>query len=169
MVTGARIRSLSPEDWPRVRAIYEEGLATGHSTLETVAPEWPAWDAGHIATPRLVATIEEVVTGWAALSPVSARAAYRGVAEVSVYVAADARSRGVGRALLEALIPASEAAGFWTLQAVILAENGASIALHQRAGFRLVGRRERLGERHGVWRDSVLLERRSRVVAWPGT
>lgn len=166
-MTGARIRALYAEDWPRVRAIYEEGLATGYSTLETVAPDWPAWDAGHVAAPRLVATLDGVVAGWAALSPVSARAAYQGVAEVSVYVAADARGRGLGRALLEALIAASEAAGFWTLQAVILAENGASIALHQRAGFRLVGRRERLGVRHGVWRDSVLLERRSRIVAWP--
>ncbi len=168
MTAAVGIRPLSPEDWPRVRAIYEEGLATGNSTLETTAPDWPAWDAGHLATPRLAATLGGVVTGWAALSPVSSRAAYRGVAEVSVYVAADARGRGVGRMLLEALIPASEAAGYWTLQAVILAENVASVELHQRVGFRLVGRRERLGVRHGVWRDSVLLERRSRIVAWPG-
>lgn len=168
MTAAAGIRPLSPEDWPRVRAIYEEGLATGNSTLETTAPEWPAWDAGHLAAPRLVATLGGVVAGWAALSPVSTRAAYRGVAEVSVYVAADARGRGVGRMLLEALIPASEAAGFWTLQAVILAENVASVELHQRVGFRLVGQRERLGVRQGVWRDSVLLERRSRIVAWPG-
>lgn len=152
-----------------MRAIYEEGLATGYSTLETVAPEWPVWDAGHVAAPRLVATLDGVVTGWAALSPVSTRTAYHGVAEVSVYVAADVRGRGVGRALLEVLIAGSEAAGFWTLQAVILAENAASIELHQRVGFRLVGRRERLGVRLGVWRDSVLLERRSRAVAWPGT
>lgn len=168
MTETAGIRPLSPEDWPRVRAIYEDGLATGNSTLETTAPEWPAWDAGHLAAPRLVATLGGFVTGWAALSPVSTRAAYRGVAEVSVYVAADARGRGVGRMLLEALIPASEAAGYWTLQAVILAENVVSVELHQRVGFRLVGWRERLGVRHGVWRDSVLLERRSRIVAWPG-
>jgi phosphinothricin acetyltransferase len=162
--SSLRIRPLAAPDWAAVRRIFEEGLATGHSTLETVAPTWEAWDASHLTAPRLVAEREATAVAWAALSPVSTRAVYRGVAEVSVYVAALARGQGVGRALLAALVTASEQAGLWTLQATILAENTASIALHQGAGFRVVGRRERLGRRLGVWRDSFLLERRSRVV-----
>lgn len=162
------VRPLLPADWPAVRAIFEEGMATGHATLETEAPDWPAWDAGHHASPRLVAECGGAIAGWAALSPVSRRLVYRGVAELSVYVAAAHRGQGVGTALLEALIPASEAAGIWTLQATVLAENQPSLALHQRAGFRVVGTRERLGARAGVWRDSVLLERRSRVVGQQG-
>ena len=151
-------------DWPRVRAIYEEGLATGDATLETRAPEWEAWNAGHCQSPRLVALLDGVVAGWAALSPVSARAVYRGVAEVSIYVATDARGRGIGRGLLDALVAASESRGFWTLQASILADNTASVGLHEQCGFRVVGRRERIGQRNGVWRDTILLERRSNAI-----
>lgn len=162
-------RPLLATDWPAVRSIYEQGLSTGHSTLETAAPSWEQWDHAHLPVPRLVAECEGRIRGWAALSPVSSRPVYRGVAEVSIYVAESARRTGVGAALLTALIPASEAAGLWTLQATILAENEASLALHQRAGFRLVGRRERLGQRLGIWRDSFLLERRSTVVGAGGT
>ncbi len=151
---------LQAEHWDRVRAIYEEGIATGHATFETSAPDWPAWNAARHPAGRLIA-IENGILGWAALSPISARAVYRGVCEVSVYVADAARGRGVGRALLSALIASSEAAGIWTLQASIFPENTASVTLHERAGFRHVGRRERLGCLKGVWRDVVLLERRS--------
>lgn len=148
-------------DWDRVLAIYEEGLATGNATLETTSPAWETWTRAHCARPRLVALDGDRVIGWAALSPVSARAVYRGVAEVSIYVAEEGRGRGIGRELLTALIETAEFEGFWTLQASILAENAASVALHQGCGFRIVGRRERIGRREGVWRDTVLLERRS--------
>jgi phosphinothricin acetyltransferase len=157
------LRSMRPADWPPVRAIYAEGIATGDATFETQAPSWDAWDAGHLPHPRIVAAREREVLGWAALSPVSGRCVYAGVAEVSVYVAARARGRGVGRCLLEALIAESEANGIWTLQAGIFPENGGSAALHERCGFRVVGRRERLGRMAGRWRDVLLLERRSKV------
>jgi phosphinothricin acetyltransferase len=158
------IETMTAADWGAVRAIYEEGIATGNATFETEAPPWERWDAGHLPQPRLVTREGGVVRGWAALSPVSARRVYDGVAEVSVYVAPSAEGRGVGRALLAALVAALERAGIWTLQAGIFPENVASVALHQGQGFRLVGRRERLGQRGGVWRDVLLLERRSRVV-----
>lgn len=161
--TRPRVRAMTPEDWPHVRAIYEEGIATGDATFQTEAPERAAWEAAHLASPRLVATLADAVAGWAALSPYSRRPVYAGVAEVSVYVAAPARGRGVGRALLEALIAASEAQGIWTLQAGIFPENQASLALHGRCGFRVVGTRERIGAMHGRWRDVVLMERRSHV------
>ena len=161
MFDSIAIDRMRANDWPAVRAIYEEGLATGQASFETVAPEWEAWDANHCPDGRLVARQGEQVIGWAALSPVSRRAVYRGVAEVSVYVAAAARGRGAGRALLVALIEASEAAGVWTLQASIFPENEASVALHRACGFRVVGRRERVAQHHGVWRDTLLLERRS--------
>lgn len=151
--------------WPAVRAIYAEGIATGNATFETEVPAWAAWDAAHLPHCRLVAREGERVLGWAALSPVSGRCVYAGVAEVSVYAAADSRGRGVGKALLRALITASEQAGIWTLQAGIFPENEASLALHRACGFRRVGVRERIGELAGVWRDVVLLERRSTVVA----
>lgn len=155
------ITPLLPADWLAVRAIYEEGIATGQATFETAAPDWPAWDAGHRPDCRLTARLEGQLVGWAALSPVSKRSVYGGVAEVSIYVATAARGRGVGRALLMALIEASEAAGVWTLQAGIFPENQASMSLHSSCGFRVVGRRERLGCHQGVWRDALLLERRS--------
>lgn len=147
-----------------VRAIYEEGMATGNATFETAAPDWQDWDADHVASCRIVAAVDGTVVGWAALGPVSRRAAYRGVAEVSVYVAGAARGRGVGRALLEELVGQAERAGFWTLQASIFPENLASLRLHLACGFREIGRRERIGRLHGAWRDTVLLERRSATV-----
>jgi phosphinothricin acetyltransferase len=156
------IRPLGVADWPAVRAIYAAGIATGNATFETAPPEWPAWDAAHLAGHRFVACDGgDTVVGWAAASPVSDRCAYTGVAEVSVYVAPAAEGRGVGRALLAALVESSEAAGIWTLQAGIFPENRPSLALHERMGFRRVGVRERLGRLDGVWRDVVLLERRS--------
>jgi L-amino acid N-acyltransferase YncA len=158
------VEKMLPGHWPEVRSVYVEGLATGDATFETDAPEWERWDASHLRACRLVAVADGRVAGWAALSPVSARKVYAGVAEVSVYVGADFRGRGFGRALLEALVQASEAEGIWTLQASIFPENAASIALHKACGFREVGRRERVGRLKGRWRDTVLLERRSRTV-----
>ncbi len=157
-----KILPMMADHWPEVRSIYEAGIATGNATFQTEAPAWEAWDAGHLRTCRLVAVADSgAIAGWAALSPVSARPVYAGVCEVSVYVAPDMRGRGVGRRLLAALVEASEADGRWTLQAGIFPENGASVALHLRCGFRVVGRRERLGCLHGQWRDVLLLERRS--------
>ena len=159
------IEEMRPEHWPQVRAVYLEGVATGHATFETEAPEWELWDSSHLAFARLVALAEEGrVMGWAALGPVSGRKVYAGLSEVSVYVGEGFRGRGVGRALLEALVRESEAGGVWTLQASVFPENAASVALHLACGFREVGRRERVARLEGVWRDTVLLERRSRVV-----
>jgi phosphinothricin acetyltransferase len=156
---------MQPEDWEQVRAIYLEGIATGHATFEQSAPLWPAWDAAHLPTPRLVARgADGVVFGWAVLSPVSSRCVYGGVAEVSVYVGEAWRGRGVGLALLQALVEQSEANGVWTLQAGVFPENGSSVALHHRCGFRTVGVRHKLGQLGGAWRDVLLLERRSTVV-----
>jgi L-amino acid N-acyltransferase YncA len=158
------IELLRSEDWTRVGVIFEEGIADGEATFETEAPSWAEWDAAHLPEHRFVAREGGEVIGWAALSPVSPRSAYAGVAEVSVYVARGARGRGVGRALLAALVHASEQAGIWTLQAVLFPENVASVALHRSAGFREVGRRERVGRLRGRWRDTLLMERRSPVV-----
>ena len=155
---------MTAQDWEKVRHIYQEGLATGNATFETQAPEWEAWDARHLSTCRLVARQGEVILGWAALSPVSSRAVYAGVAEVSIYVGTAARGQGIGQALLTALITESENSGIWTLQASIFPENVASVQLHLRHGFRELGRRERNAQLHGVWRDTVILERRSTVV-----
>lgn len=151
-------------DWEAVRAIYGEGIATGNATIETVPPGWEVWNARHHQHCRLVARREDEVIGWAALGPYSARAAYSGVAEVSIYIAECARSRGVGHALLAALIAESERHGIWTLQAGIFPENTISIALHTKCGFRQVGMRERLGKLNGAWRNVILLERRSTTV-----
>ena len=159
------IQPLTEAHWPAVRAIYEQGIATGNATFETQAPMWAAWDTNHLPHSRLVALADNgAVLGWAALSPVSGRCVYGGVAEISVYIAAHARGRGIGRQLLAALIAESEAHGIWTLQAGTFEENTASIQLHTQAGFRLVGYRERIGRHHGVWRNTVQLERRSPVV-----
>jgi phosphinothricin acetyltransferase len=155
------IRAMVPEDWPAVRAIYQEGIATGDSTFQPQPPEWEQWDAGHLNSCRLVATVSQHVVGWAALSPVSSRSVYAGVAEVSLYVATDARGRGFGTELLGALIQQSEQDGLWTLQAGIFPENIGSLGIHQRCGFRVVGTRERIGQMNGRWRDVLLLERRS--------
>ena len=158
------IEKLLPGHWPEVRAVYQEGVASGDATFETEAPEWERWDASHLRACRLVALTGGRVAGWAALSPVSTRKVYAGVAEVSVNVRAEFRGRGVGRALLEALVRESESEGIWTLQAGIFPENVASVALHKACGFRKVGRRERVGRLKGRWRDTILLERRSRTV-----
>lgn len=159
------LRPLTPADWPAVCAIYLEGIATGQATFETDAPEWQEWDAAHLSQPRLAAEIDGTVVGWAALSPVSRRAAYVGVAEVSLYVAAAQRGRGIGRALLAALISQSEAHGLWTLQASIFPENSVSLRVHAAYGFRVVGRRERIAQHNGRWRDVYLLERRSPAIS----
>jgi len=158
------IEKMRARHWAGVRAVYLEGIETGEATFELEAPAWEIWDASHLPFARLVALAGERLAGWAALSPVSTRKVYAGVAEVSVYVGAEFRGRGLGRALLEALIRESEANGVWTLQAGIFPENSASVALHTACGFRLVGRRERIGKLRGRWRDTVLLERRSSVV-----
>ena len=154
---------MANEDWPAVRDIYAEGIATGNATFETDVPDWTKWDSGHHKECRLLAKNGEEILGWAALSPVSTRQVYRGVAEVSIYVARSARACGVGKALLMALIEASERCGIWTLQAGIFAENTVSVRLHQRAGFRTVGTRERIACLNGTWRDTVLMERRSTI------
>jgi L-amino acid N-acyltransferase YncA len=167
------ILPMPPELWPAVREIYREGMATGNATFETVLPDWEKWDSSHRKDCRLVALepfaedselvipLEKVTAiGWAALSPISARRVYQGVAEVSVYVATAARGRGVGKTLLRALIQESEANGIWTLQAGIFPENTASVALHKSCGFREVGIRHRIGKLGDAWRDVVLLERR---------
>jgi L-amino acid N-acyltransferase YncA len=158
------VDQMVPGDWEQVRSIYLEGIATGHTTFETDAPSWEKWDAGHLQVARLVARKGDRVLGWAALSAMSSRKVYRGVAELSVSVGEDSRGRGIGRALLEALIEESERNGIWTLQASIFPENVASVKLHLRCGFREVGRRERIAKLNGVWRDTLLLERRSQIV-----
>lgn len=158
------LEPMRPEDWPRVREIYEAGIATGHATFETRAPDWESWDASHLKECRLVARAGGEVAGWAALSPVSSRCVYAGVAETSVYVDPRRSGRGLGSALLGALAEASEQAGYWTLEAGIFPENEASVRVHLKQGFRVVGTRRRLGKLNGVWRDVLLLERRSAAV-----
>jgi L-amino acid N-acyltransferase YncA len=156
------IDDLTEADWPAVARIFGEGLDLG--TFEEAVPSWEQFDERYLPAPRLVARDGETVVGWATLALVSRRACYRGVAENSVYVAADARGRGVGRALLEELVRRADAAGIWTIQAHMFADNAASRALHEACGFRLVGIRERLARKHGSWRDTALLERRSRSI-----
>ena len=159
------IRKLEAADWPAVERIYLEGIATGQATFQTEAPAWADWDKGHLADLRFVAVAEGGdVAGWVALSPVSSRCVYAGVAEVSVYVAANSRGQQVGSTLLTHLITSSEQANIWTIQAGIFPENEASVKLHQKLGFRIVGLRERVAKHHGVWRDVYLLERRSQAV-----
>ncbi len=167
MAAGApvRVRAMTPDDAARVLEIYAEGIATGHATFRDEPPTWAAYDAGHLAAPRLVAD-DGTVLGWAVLSPVSSACAYLGVAELSVYVGGSARGRGVGTVLMQSLVEAAERAGLWTLQAGVFPENATSLALHEAAGFRVVGRRKRIGRMShgpcaGDWRDVLLLERRS--------
>jgi phosphinothricin acetyltransferase len=162
------INKMNRGDWEQVRAIYIEGIATGHATFEAEAPEWEKWDSAHLAEPRLAARLGGHVAGWAALGRVSPRSVYSGVAEVSIYVGAKYRGQGIGDALLAALVDASEKKGIWTLQAGIFPENISSINLHKKHGFRELGRREKVGKMTfgkltGIWRDVVLLERRSRI------
>ena len=155
---------MQPRDWPEVSRIYAEGIETGVATFETAVPSYEQWDGNHLKACRLIAEEQGKVLGWAALSPVSGRCVYGGVAEVSVYISADSRGMGVGKRLLNHLIPASEEQGLWTLQSGIFPQNKGSIVLHEKAGFRLMGRRERIGKRHGVWYDNLVYERRSSVV-----
>lgn len=157
------IRAMTEEDWPEVARIYQQGMDGNLATFQTVCPSFADWDAAHHSACRLVAQRDGAVLGWAALSPVSSRVVYAGVAELSIYITREARGQGVGKALLNALIAASEQSGFWTLQSGIMENNLASIALHTSCGFRLVGSRERIGQdRFGVWRNTVLMERRSK-------
>ncbi|RKR93033.1 phosphinothricin acetyltransferase [Micromonospora pisi] len=160
-----RIRPMGAADADMVLAIYQAGLDSGNASFETVAPTWEAFDAGKLPAHRLVAVdTDNTVCGWVAASAVSARPVYAGVVEHSVYVDPQARGRGVARALLDALIVSTEAAGIWTIQSGVFPENAASLTLHQRAGFRIIGVRERVGRHHGKWRDVVLLERRSPTI-----
>jgi L-amino acid N-acyltransferase YncA len=158
------IRPMLPGDWPAVRAIFAEGIDTGNATFEEKPPDWEEWDSSHLRDGRLVAVLDGQVVAWASLTSVSGRCVYAGVAEVSIYTAAAMRGKGIGGTLMESLIKESEEKGYWTLQAGIFPENEASMALHQKYGFRIVGVRERLGKMDERWRDVMLLDRRSTVV-----
>jgi L-amino acid N-acyltransferase YncA len=157
----AVIRPLIAADWPTIETIWAEGIGTRDATFETETPSWATFDATRHRDHRLVATLDGEIVGWAALAPVSRRSCYAGVAEDSVYVSSPARGRGVGRALMEALVAGADAGGIWTIQTSVFPENAASLALHERVGFRVVGRRERIAQLDGVWRDTLFLERRS--------
>jgi len=157
------IISMQPHHWTEVAGIYAAGLATGNASFQSDIPSWEEWDHAHVENSRLVAIENEKVLGWAALTAVSGRCVYAGVGETSIYVSADARGRGIGKKLLDALIKESERHNFWTLQAGIFPENAASIKIHEDCGFRIIGRREKLGKMKGVWRDVLLLERRSAI------
>jgi phosphinothricin acetyltransferase len=159
-----QIEALTKNDWDDVRSIYLEGIATGEATLETAPPSFEEWDSSHLSSCRIIARRGSQIVGWAALSPVSSRHVYRGVAEVSIYIAASCRGEGIGKALLGALIEASETAGIWTLESSMFPENELSIRLHKSCGFRDVGFRERIGELGGKWRNTILMERRSKVI-----
>ncbi len=163
-MTLFEIAPMTQQHWPAVREIFAQGIATRNATFETAVPSWDEWDSRHLTACRLVALNGETVLGWAALSPVSTRQVYCGVAEVSIYIDENARGQGIGAALLAALIAESERNGIWTLQAGILAENSVSIHLHAKAGFRIIGTRERIASLDGQWRNTVLMERRSPVV-----
>jgi L-amino acid N-acyltransferase YncA len=163
-VVPVQITPMTAAHSPAVLAIYQAGIDEGNATFETEAPDWDGFTAARLPGHRFVAVSGSAVLGWVAVSPVSARAAYRGVVEHSVYVHPGARGQGVGRRLLDALIASTEAAGIWTIQSGIFPENAASVALHRAAGFRVVGIRERIGQHHGRWRDVVLMERRSQLV-----
>ena len=158
------IQPLIPDQWPAVKAIFEEGIATGLATLETSAPSWGDWDRHHDPRCRLVALQGEDVMGWAALTPVSHRCVYGGVSEVSIYIGEKFRGKGVGKRLFQALVDQSEASGFWTLESIVFQENVASINLHKAVGFREIGYRERISQLNGRWITTVLLERRSEKV-----
>lgn len=163
-ITRMEIRNLLAADWEKVRLIYEKGIKTGHATFQTTTPSWDDWNESHISNCRIVSEKKGVITGWAALTPVSSRCVYAGVAEVSVYVDPEQSGRGIGLALLEELVHLSESEGIWTLQAGIFPENKASLRIHEKAGFRILGIREKIGRQNGIWRDTVLLERRSKRI-----
>ena len=164
LIMETKIRLMTADDWESVRLIYLEGIATRDATFETAVPSWQLWDSTHLGFGRLVSIgVDDNVTGWAALTPVSARSVYSGVAEVSVYVAAGSRGHGIGRALLTQLIIESEQNGIWTLQASVFPENSASLSIHHSCGFRDVGIRERIAKLDGVWRNTLLMERRTPI------
>ncbi|WLR54687.1 N-acetyltransferase family protein [Mesobacillus subterraneus] len=167
MEGSIKINKMLPDDWGKVHSIYLEGIATGHATFQKEAPYWEEWDLGHNGECRIVARLDGDVMGWAALSPVSSRSVYAGVGEVSVYVSQQHSGKGIGSLLLKSLIEISEQNGFWTMQSSIFPENEASIKLHKNHGFREMGRRERIGKMDGVWRDTIILERRSRIMGNP--
>jgi L-amino acid N-acyltransferase YncA len=152
--------------WEKVKAIYEAGIATGQATFQTAAPGWEEWDEGHLQHSRILALEDGKIVGWAALAPVSKRPVYAGVAEVSVYIDAEARGKGIGKALLKQLVQESERHGIWTLYASIFPENAASVAIHKANGFREIGFREKIAKMNGVWRDTVILERRSKTIGY---
>lgn len=159
------IREMKTDDWSQVAKIYAEGISTGFATFETTVPDYTSWDDAHVKECRLIAESENKLLGWAALSPVSSRCVYGGVAEVSVYIAQNARGKGVGKALLTKLVEESENAGYWTLQSGIFPENEASIELHKKVGFRFLGKREKVGKTNqGIWKDNLLFEKRSKTV-----
>jgi len=158
------IGRMEDQDWPDVQEIFQQGIATGDATFEKTVPDFPEWDKSHLSECRLILKFGGRIVGWAALSPVSRRSVYVGVAELSLYVATSERGKGFGKKLLSALIEESERCGIWTLQASIFPENEVSIALHQSCGFQIVGIRERIGQMDGIWRNTVLMERRSKVV-----
>jgi L-amino acid N-acyltransferase YncA len=158
------IRNLLATDWEQVRLIYEKGINTGNATFQTSTPSWEDWDASHLAACRVVAEKDGQLLGWAALTPVSSRCVYAGVAEVSVYVDPQQSGKGIGLILLNELVHLSESEGIWTLQAGIFPENTASLRIHEKAGFRILGIREKIGKQNGVWRDTFLLERRSKLI-----
>ncbi|WP_417953871.1 GNAT family N-acetyltransferase [Flagellimonas spongiicola] len=159
-----QIREMKSSDWNQVAQIYNEGIATGFATFETQVPSYNDWDKAHIESCRLVAEENGIILGWAALSPVSSRCVYGGVGEVSVYVGAKSRGKGSGKQLLQKLIETSENAGYWTLQSGVFPENEASIKLHEKVGFRYIGRRERVGKLAGKWKDNLLFEKRSKTI-----
>ncbi|QUN06377.1 N-acetyltransferase [Shewanella yunxiaonensis] len=163
------VRAFTVADYPAVSAIYQQGIESGKATFQVATKSWEEWDSAMLLQCRLVAELAGNVVGWAALSAVSKRAVYAGVAEVSIYVANDAKQQGVGSALMSRLINDSETNGLWTLQAGIFSENNASIALHQKYGFKVLGIREKLGQLHGVWRDVAFMERRSKIVGQPAS
>ena len=162
---AVELRPLQLDDWQAVSEIYWEGMRDGLATFQTEVPSWEAWNSTHLPGHRLVAELLGEVVAWAALSPASTRRCYLGVVEDSIYVASQARGLGIGRVLLGELIAGAEAGGIWTIQTSIFPENRASLALHERCGFRIVGTRERVAKRDGIWRDTVFLERRSQVIS----
>lgn len=159
------IQPLLPEHWPFVKEIYESGLSTGNASFQTSAPSWGEWDVAHLKHSRLISILSSQIVGWAALTPISGRCVYAGVAEVSVYVHPENHGLGIGKNLLQELINESEKNGIWTLQAGIFPENIPSLCIHEKMGFRQVGIREKIGQLNGKWRDTVLLEKRSRTIA----
>jgi phosphinothricin acetyltransferase len=164
MNSKIKTRKMEASDWEAVSKIYLEGIATGFATFETSAPSYETWDSAHMNACRIVAVENDKILGWAALSPVSSRCVYGGVAEVSVYVGKDSRGKGAGKILMKNLIKESEAAGLWTIQSGIFPENEGSIELHKKVGFRFIGKRERVGKLDGVWKDNLLFERRSTTI-----